>query len=553
VTESFNLPLLRVWCRKHDAWLSFKTRDQDRYFINPYGYYIEMPDGRLAQITARVAFPLVNCYPSVGLHELDVQSGFGSASYFVYALRDGDGNTVQPRDIKLSQLRYELEQILSVSEQLTPPERYLAVRMMEAGYLTEEQVRTTLMNRSPGTTLGQAIVSGELCKWEVLLGACLDTRSPGNFDPPGHAGRTFLREWELAGEILIAMGKVPRSKLEYALKIKKDGARILGEILTAAGACSDDQVDECLLIQNAVRDVRGSEVGLIGELLVRRGLIQPHDLIAALQQQKYSGQTLAQVLLTLRYCQPRDIDEYKTNNGWHSFQGEIEDNNLVSWLLMSGRISEQQVKHAVAIQGRGRQALGEVIAGMGLVTEEQVEATLRVQEETRAAFRAGIERIGSILLSKGVIIPDQLEYALHAQVRGRKALGEILMSVGGCSEYAVRFAIELQRRWREMVEYKEDRLGEVLVQRGLLTSEALNEAMNLQQSTATALGRILVEKRWCTPEEIIATLLMRDYKRQCDLHSFIKRSIDSLPEAQDEGVTTERLLSSWLRQEKKSS
>lgn len=547
-TESFNLPLLRVWCRKKDAWLSFKTRDQDRYFINPYGYYVELPDGRLTQITARVAFPLVKCYPSIALSDLEVQMGFGSASYFVYALRENGNETFEPHDIKLSQLRYELDQILAVSEKLSPPERYVAVRLMESGYISDDSIREIISNRKPEKTLGQEIVTGEFCTWEVLLGACLDTRSPANFDPPGPGGRTFLREWELAGEILIAMQKVTRSKLEYALKIKREGARTIGEILTASGACRDDEVEKCLLIQNTIRDVRGSEVGLIGELLVRRGLIQAQELTAALQRQKFSSQTLAQLLISLRYCGQADIDDYKNNNGWHSFQGDIEDNNLASWLMMRRRVSEEQMKHAVAIQGHGRQALGQVMSGMGLVTPQQVEETLRLQDETRAAFRAGIERIGSILLSKGIIAAHQLELALQSQSRGRQALGEILMSVGGCSEYAVRFAIELQRRWREMIEYKEDRLGEVLVERGLITGSDLKSAIAVQENTGTPLGRVLVEQCLCTPEEIIATLLMRDYKRQCDLHGFVKRSIDAVTEEYDDDATTERLLASWLRQ-----
>lgn len=548
MSEPFNLPLLRVWCRKNDAWLSFKTRNQDRYFINPYGYYVELPDSRLAQITARVAFPLINCYPSVTLSDLDVQTGFGSASYFVYAPRDGSNGNGHPRDIKLSQLRYELEQLLSFSEKLTPSERYLAVRMMECGFITESRIRELLARREPGATLGQILVSGEFCKWEVLLGACLDTRSPSNFDPPGPSSRCFLREWELAGEILIAMKKVSRSKLEYALKIKRDGARAVGEILTANGACTEDDIDKCMLIQNSIRDVRGCEVGLIGELLVRRGLLQPEHLVVALEHQKLSGKSLAHVLVSLGYCRTNDIEDYKNNNGWHSFQGEIEDNNLVSWLLMRSRISEDQVKHAVSIQGHGRMTLGHIVTGLGLVSYEQLEDTLILQQETRAAFRAGIERIGSILLSKGIIFADQLESALDAQRRGRKALGEILMAVAGCSEHAVRFAIELQRRWREMMEYQEDRLGDVLVQRGILTETSLKEAIEVQETKSMALGRILVEKRWCTPEDLIATLLMRDYKRQCDLHTFIRKSMAVLDKEQDDEVTTERLLATWLHQ-----
>ena len=67
---------------------------------------------------------------------------------------------------------------------------------------------------------------------------------------------------------------------------------------------------------------------------------------------------------------------------------------------------------------------------------------------------------------------------------------------------------------------------------------------------------MLVEEEMCTPEEIIATLMLRDYKRQCDLNTFIKqgmamRQVPQLPPQQAEPKkdlksTTERLLSSWF-------
>ncbi len=547
MAESFNLPLLRVWCRKNDAWLSFRTRGDDRYFINPYGYFVELPDGRLAQITARVAFPLVNCYPSVMLPDLEVQAGFGSASYFVFAPRQGDV-VGQPEAIRLSQLRHELEAILPAAARLTPPELYIAIRILEVGYVTEEQLNDLVRKLPPKRTLGQEVISQQACTWEVMLGACMDTRTPLNFDPPSVDRKSFLREWELAGEILIAMGKITRSKLEYALRVKKEGERTIGEILTAIGACSANDIEQSLIIQNAVREARGSEVGLIGELLVRRGLVTSDQVVDALQRQRISGQPLASVFLSLGYCTEQHMLAYKEANGWHTFQGEIEDNNLASWLLTKQIVTEEQVQHAVAVQGRGRMMLGQIMVATGLCSQDQVDDTLRIQAGARRLHRSGIEKIGSILLAQGKVAQEQLEEAISAQRSGRKALGEILTAVGGCSEAAVRLAIEIQRVWRERMEGLEDRLGEVLEQRGFLSEENLKVAMLLQQESQRPVGRVLVENNFCTPEEIIATLLMRDYKRQSDLHSFIKKSMAALADMEGaEGSTTEKMLAAWFQ------
>jgi hypothetical protein len=546
VAESFNLPLLRVWCRKNDAWLSFRTRSDDRYFVNPYGYFVELPDGRLAQVTARVAFPLINCYPSVMLSDLEVQAGFGSASYFVYAPRQGDV-TGQPEGIRLSQLRHDLDSILPAAARLTPPEVYIALRILEAGFIGEEELNDLVRRLSPGKTLAQELLSQEVCTWEVMLGACMDTRTPQNFDPCSIDRKGFLREWELAGEILIAMGKISRSRLEYALRIKKEGERTIGEILTASGACSAQDIEQGLVIQEAVREARGSEVGLIGELMIKRGLMSSEAVADVLQRQKMSGQPLSTILLSLGYCTEDDINAYKQANGWHSFQGEIEDNNLGCWLLTKHRITEEQLQHAVQVQGRGRQMFGQAAVAMGFTSSDQIDETLRIQAGARRLHKTGIEKIGSILLAQGKVEQSKLEEAISTQRSGRKALGEILMAVGGCSEAAVRLAIEIQRVWRDKVEGKEDRLGDVLQQRGFLSDENLKVAILLQSETQKPMGRVLVENNFCTPEEIVATLLMRDYKRQNDLHQFIRKSMSALADLEsNEGSSSERMLASWF-------
>jgi hypothetical protein len=152
------------------------------------------------------------------------------------------------------------------------------------------------------------------------------------------------------------------------------------------------------------------------------------------------------------------------------------------------------------------------------------------------------------LLANGSIQAQHLERALVIQSRGRRALGEILMAVAGCTEHTVRVAVELQKQWRAQVEAQEDRLGEVLERRGFLTPEALQQAISVQSQTGKPMGRVLVEHGFCTPEEIVATLLMRDYKRQCDLHTFIKKNLAQLqPPEEEVGESTERMMANWYQ------
>ena len=405
-----------------------------------------------------------------------------------------------------------------------------------------------IMALPQGRTLGQEIISSGLIRWEIMLGACLDTRSPNNFDPPSMDKHGFIREWELAGEILIAMGKINRSKLEFALQVKREGHRTIGEILTAIGACSAEEIEKSLIIQNAVREARGTEVGLLGELLVTRGMLGHPELQAALKRQQVSGQSLPRILIGINIIDEAVLEEYKRQNIWHSFQGEIDDRNFANWLLMHGKVNEEQLQYAWSLQGHGRTVLGKLLISMGICTPQDINQSLQVQTDARDALANGVEKLGSILLANGSIQAQHLERALVIQSRGRRALGEILMAVAGCTEHTVRLAVELQRQWRAQVEAQEDRLGEVLERRGFLPPEALQQAITVQRQTGKPMGRVLVEHGFCTPEEIVATLLMRDYKRQCDLHTFIKKNISQLQPSEEEiGESTERMMANWYQ------
>jgi hypothetical protein len=515
----------------------------DRYFVNPAGYFVELPDGTLSPVTARVAFPLVNCYPAVDIADLELQTGFGAPAYFVYAARQATF-TGKPQPMQLNSLRYEAEHILPQAGKLSPPEQYLAIRVLEAGLMSEDKVEALIKLTPPGQTLGQQIIWQSITEWETLVAACLDTRMPSYFDPPASRRTFFLREWELAGEILIAMGKITRTNLEYALAIKREGNKTVGEILTAIGACTAEDVQACLKMQRDRRDSR-SDVNFLGDLLVRRGVISKDALERILKHQAVATHSLAEIFVSMNACAPEDIEEFKRFSGGHGFQDQIDDDNLANWLVENNKVTQAQVQQAYGLQGRSKHVLGQIVLSMGLCTVEELEQTLALQREARAESDPS-ERLGSLLLSEGKINQSHLEKALSLQTRGRRALGQILMAVGGCSRAAVNMAIDLQQKWRDKVAAAEDRLGEVLVRRGFLTPENLEQAMQLHQSSAQPIGRILVDRRWCTPEEIVASLLMRDYKRQCDLLTFIK---NYMAQQDADGELTEVLQTSWLKPE----
>ncbi|MBS1150112.1 MAG: Adenylate cyclase [Myxococcaceae bacterium] len=120
------------------------------------------------------------------------------------------------------------------------------------------------------------------------------------------------------------------------------------------------------------------------------------------------------------------------------------------------------------------QRFGDVLVSLGFVTRSQVQEALALQHLTG-------HRVGEALLSLGYITRAQLQRALsHALSAGnrvaldRPPLGEILVGLKYLEEPVLSSALEEQRQDGR-------RLGEVLVEQGLVTHQQIYEALGLQQ------------------------------------------------------------------------
>ena len=131
------------------------------------------------------------------------------------------------------------------------------------------------------------------------------------------------------------------------------------------------------------------------------------------------------------------------------------------------------------------------------------------------------QRIGTILVEKNLITAEQLERALVLQEASGERLGEIVVAEFGVSR--LELAGVLAEQWTgvekpeleglEPVEpltpeevHLRRPLGELLVQRGLISSEQLSTALDEQRKSGTRLGEILVERGAITRLDLAAAL-----------------------------------------------
>jgi len=476
-----------------------------------------------------VAFPVIERFPSIQLRDVQIQTQFGPNAYFIF-VPDSGPRSGKPRAVDLESLVCDLDETMPWMSDLDPLERYLAIRIYDSGLVPPGELARVVPLRRSGRSLGRTLMDTGLCGWEQMLAACLDSRSATRFDPPALRALGYRKEWELTGEILLAMEKITRTQLESALKIKRDGSQALGQILTAMGACSEDDIEAGLRSQKAVRQDHGSGVGLVGQLLVSQGVITPQSLEEALRNQKVGRQSMETILIAMGACRQRDIDDFARVNDWHSFQGAIDDIALGEWLLKIGTISRNQLNEALRMQTRGRQVLGEMLVSMRFCRKEDIERVLALQKDLRASYASGVEKLGGLLVKQGKIDMTTLDRALSIQSVGRQPIGTILVAMNACQTEDVELALWVQQEWRERTYEPNDRLGDVLVGSGAITRQELSEVLPIHMDTKSPIGRILVEREIVSPEQVIDALLERDFRRQIEFQRFLKASIPAPPE-----------------------
>ena len=118
-------------------------------------------------------------------------------------------------------------------------------------------------------------------------------------------------------------------------------------------------------------------------------------------------------------------------------------------------------------------------------------------------------RLGEVLRRQGRISEDELAEALALHEETGKPLGEVLTDeLNRISIATLRDALAVQQRWRP--------LGQLLVERRLLTEEQLVEALEEQERTGRQLGDVL-RSRFYLASATLDELLREQHELELEL------------------------------------
>jgi len=147
-------------------------------------------------------------------------------------------------------------------------------------------------------------------------------------------------------------------------------------------------------------------------------------------------------------------------------------------------------------------------------------------------------RIGELLVESGHLTKSQVDQALSEQQQGKGRFGDIVLAHGWVS--AVDFYGVLTDQFRQ------GRIGDILVEKGFLSEEKLAEAILIQSGWGSRIGDIIISKGWVTPYDMGQVLATHFDKRHVNLMS---EKVDvGILDRESLSIYSENLFIPWRRE-----
>jgi len=183
-------------------------------------------------------------------------------------------------------------------------------------------------------------------------------------------------------------------------------------------------------------------------------------------------------------------------------------------LLDGGFATPSDLDRALEERARTNDLLEEIVLRLGIIDPWELESILSIQGDLttiEGAIQAAVgtrKLLGELLLDARRITADQLEQALREQEKTGEKLGEILVRRGLLTDAERDAVLVFQKRQGEGPASKFC-LGEILVATGQITREQLDRALAKQRVNRKRIGELLVEAGHVHPHQVERTLKLQ--------------------------------------------
>lgn len=273
------------------------------------------------------------------------------------------------------------------------------------------------------------------------------------------------------GELLLELGLIQTQELNDAMEVQAQTGELIGQILMERGVISQEQLIE-VLEQQLHRHLEHAGVHhrQLGEILLSLHAVSRWQLSQALELQSQRPEKIGHLLVELGYTSRGKVEQALSNQvvgDCHSVCCRHR-RSLGELLLQSNLVTPEQLKQALMVQKQSHEYLGEILIRQGILTEEELEDLLAAQ---------------MILAYQDA---EHTEHTEHSQLHVSKPLqpvqrrlGEILVDTHQLTSAQLQAAVEQQSNESHR------RLGEILLEKGLVPLKELLRALRLQQRLAT--------------------------------------------------------------------
>lgn len=155
-------------------------------------------------------------------------------------------------------------------------------------------------------------------------------------------------------------------------------------------------------------------------------------------------------------------------------------------------------------------SVGDLLGTMGVVDKAEVDAVLALQQEPRGGSEGELielvgRKLGYILLRSAAISEADLESAIREHELTGHMLGDVLVSRGVISNAQLAGALRLQKQLPGATPGR-FRLGQMLVEAGVISGGTLDECMARHRQSGKKLGETLVEAGAISQDVLVSFL-----------------------------------------------